>query len=275
MIEIPEAIALSRQLTETIIDKKVAKVIAASSPHKFAWFHGDPSSYASVLREKTVRKAQARGGFVEIWLDDTVLLFTDGVLLKYHKQDEKRPLKHQLLVEFNDGTAISAAVQMYGGLWCFKEDEFDNPYYDSAISKPSPLSEEFDWAYFDQLLFSVETLKLSAKAFLATEQRIPGLGNGVLQDILFNAGIHPKRYIKTLTEKEKDKLFHSIKSTLKDMTELRGRDTTKDLFGEPGGYKTKLSQNTVGKSCSICGHTIVKQSYMGGSIYICEGCQKI
>lgn|GEM_PF-2077218 len=30
------------------------------------------------------------------------------------------------------------------------------------------------------------------KAFLATEQRIPGLGNGVLQDILWTARIHPK-----------------------------------------------------------------------------------
>ena len=275
MIEIPEAITLARQLTETIIGKKVVDVVAAFSPHKFAWFQGDPSNYASMLREKNVSKASSSGGFVEIWLGDTVLLFTDGVLLRYHKQAEKRPAKHQLLVEFDDGTAISAAVHMYGGLWCFKNGEFDNPYYDFARSKPSPLSEEFDRAYFDQLLLSTETLKLSIKAFLATEQRIPGLGNGVLQDILFNAGVHPKRDIKTLTEKENNKLFHSIKSTLEDMTELRGRDTTKDLFGEPGGYKTKLSQNTVGKSCSVCGHTIVKQAYMGGSIYICEGCQKI
>jgi hypothetical protein len=32
-----------------------------------------------------------------------------------------------------------------------------------------------------------EVKKLSLKALLATEQRIPGLGNGVLQDILFKA----------------------------------------------------------------------------------------
>ena len=36
-------------------------------------------------------------------------------------------------------------------------------------------------------------LKLTAKTFLAAERRIPGLGNGVLQGILFQACIYLKR----------------------------------------------------------------------------------
>jgi len=120
-----------------------------------------------------------------------------------------------------------------------------------------------------------EVQKLSAKAFLATEQRIPGLGNGVLQDILYAAKIHPKRQIGTLTDAEKETLLQSVKSTLKEMTLQGGRDTTKDLFGRPGGYSTRLSQATLEKPCPVCGGTIVKQAYMGGSIYFCEGCQKM
>ena len=163
---------------------------------------------------------------------------------------------------------------MYGGLWCFKEGEFHNPYYNTARCKPSPLSDRFDGAYFDCLITAPEVQKLSAKAFLATEQRIPGLGNGVLQDILYIARIHPKRRIDTLTNDERKALFHSVKSTLKEMTIQGGRDTTKDLFGRPGRYQTKLSQATVGKPCPVCGGTILKQAYMGGSIYFCDGCQK-
>jgi formamidopyrimidine-DNA glycosylase len=41
-----------------------------------------------------------------------------------------------------------------------------------------------------------------------------GLGNGVLQDILFNAGINPKRKMGTLTETEIDGLYRSIIDTL-------------------------------------------------------------
>ncbi len=48
------------------------------------------------------------------------------------------------------------------------------PDYLSAITQPWPLTDAFDRAYFDTLL-KPGTGWLSAKAFLATEQRIPGL----------------------------------------------------------------------------------------------------
>jgi formamidopyrimidine-DNA glycosylase len=140
MIEIPEAVNLSKQLTETVGGKKIAKVIAGLSPHKFAWYHGDPKDYDALLHGKIVDAAVARGGMVEVRAGDAVALFTDGVVLRFHIKDEQRPRKHQLLIEFEDTTALSASVQMYGGLWCFKEGEFDNPYYDVARSKPSPLT---------------------------------------------------------------------------------------------------------------------------------------
>jgi formamidopyrimidine-DNA glycosylase len=274
MIELPEAVSLAKQLTETIKGKTVESVIAGYSPHKFAWYYGDPADYGARLRGKTIGTSVAQGGMVEIRADDVVLLFSDGVVLRFLAKGEKRPAKHQLLIEFGDGAALSASVQMYGGLVCFRDGEYDNKYYDVAREKPSPLSDEFDSRYFDGLISSPDVQKLSAKAFLATEQRVPGLGNGVLQDILYNARIHPKRKIETLADAERAALFDSVKSTLKEMTGQGGRDTEKDLFGEPGGYETKLSKNTVNRPCPVCGGRIVRQAYMGGSIYFCAGCQK-
>lgn len=275
MIEIPEADNLSRQLTETVGGKRISSVITDFSPHKFAFYHGDPQNYDTLLRSKPIEKAIPRGGMVEMKVGDAVVLFSDGVSLRYHQRDEPRPKKHQLLIEFDDGTALSGSIQMYGGLWCFREGEFDNPYYESARNKPSPLSAEFDDKYFERLIASSDVQKLSVKAFLATEQRIPGLGNGVLQDILYRAKIHPKRKMNTLTDDERKILFQSVKSVLQEMTMLGGRDTTRDVFGKPGGYITQLSQITAGKPCSVCGGEIIKQSYMGGSIYFCDNCQKM
>jgi len=275
MIELPEAINLAKQLTETIKGKKIKQVIAGFSPHKFAWFHGDPKDYDGRLRGKTIGVITNRAGIVEMLAGDATLLFNDGVTLRLHNKDEKRPPKHQLLLEFEDGTALSASVQMYGGLLCFKEVEYQSPYFKVGREKPSPLSGEFDQAYFNRLINAPEVQKLSAKAFLTTEQRIPGLGNGVLQDILYNAKIHPKRKAQTLTNEERVRLFQSVKSTLKEMTEQGGRDIEKNLFGEAGGYKTKLSQLTIGKPCPVCGHKIIKEPYLGGSIYFCEGCQQL
>jgi len=274
MIELPEAYNLAKQLNETVKGKKIVRVLANFSPHKFAWYHGDPKDYDARLRGKTIGESTNRAGIVEMRTDDAFLLFSDGVSLKFHGKDEKRPPKHQLILEFEDGTALSGSVQMYGGLVCFRGNEYQSKYYDIARSKPSPLTGAFDWTYFSEMINSPEMQKLRAKAFLATEQRIPGLGNGVLQDILYNAKIHPKQKISDLNPDDRKSLFKYIKSTLKEMTDKGGRDVSNDIFGKPGGYVTKLSQHTLDKPCPVCGGKIFKQPYMGGSIYFCNGCQK-
>ena len=128
--------------------------------------------------------------------------------------------------------------------------------------------------YFNGIIPAQGTDKLSVKGLLATEQRIPGLGNGVLQDILFNARINPKAKVNTLNDKDKEALFNLVKSTLREMTDKKGRDTEQDFLGQPGGYHTILCKNTVNKPCPVCGTLIKKEAYMGGSVYYCPKCQK-
>jgi len=275
MLELPEARTIAGQLNETLKGKRIAAVTAVHTPHKLAWYHGDPQQYSDLLVGKEIGKATGYGGLVEIEIGKARAVFGDGVNLRFHAKNGKLPPKHQLLIEFEDSTALSASVQMYGGLLCFLEGELDSPYYQMAKEKISPLSSRFDQAYFDSLISGPEVQKLSVKAFLATEQRIPGLGNGVLQDLLYNAQVHPKQKILALSDMEKNRIFISLKGTLEEMTSQGGRDTEKDLFGQPGGYRTKLSKNTVGKPCPTCGIIIIKESYLGGSIYYCAGCQRI
>ncbi len=275
MIELVEAKILSDQINEAIQGKRIERVTTLYTPHKFAFFHGDPQTYDGLLRGRTVGDTSPIGGQVRIEIEDLMLLFGDGVDLRYYERDEKRPTKHQLLMEFEDGSALSGSVQMYGFLLCFDEKDYDNPYYLIAKQKPSPLNEEFDKKYFNHLLSEPGAERLSMKALLATKQRIPGLGNGLLQDILFYSGLHPKRKVITLSEEDKDRLYHSIKATPNQMIAQGGRDTEKDLYGISGGYITRLSKKTSGKPCTVCGSTILKEAYLGGSIYYCEGCQPL
>ena len=274
MIELPEAAVLAKQINETVVGKKIKNVIAAQTPHKLAWYFGDPQEYKSLLTGKVISEATSYGGQVEITAGNAKLLFSDGVNLRYYNKGEKRPDKHQLLLEFDDVSSLVGWVQMYGGLSAFPEGENDNKYYHIAKEKPSPLSSDFGEDYFKSL-FDEETAKLSLKAFLATEQRIPGLGNGVLQDILFNAKMHAKKKVGTLNAADKHVLFGSIKNTFSEMTVRGGRDTESDLLGKPGVYKTKLNKNTLGQPCPICGTLIKKEAYLGGSIYYCAGCQSL
>ncbi len=275
MMELPEAFNIARQLSEAISEKRIAGVTAAHTPHKLAWYYGDKTKYPGLLIGKTVGKTSAFGGLVEIKAGDANILLGEGVGIRFHGQGDPRPPKHQLLIEFEDHSAISAAVQMYGGMGAFLDGELDNPYYKVAKEKPSPFSPAFDKTYFDRIISAPEVQKLSLKALLATEQRIPGLGNGVLQDILFHAKIHPKKKVSTLSAKDRKILFDSVKKTLTVMAAQGGRDMEMDLFGRPGSYKTILSKNTVNKPCPVCGTVIKKEAYLGGSIYFCGECQKL
>lgn len=274
MIEIPEAAVLAQQINQLLRGKRIARGVAGASPHKFAWFSGDPTGYSSLLAGRQIGEAAAWGGMVEIEVEEMRLLFGDGVNLRFHPTMEEIPLKHQLLVELDDGSALSATVAMYGGIWCYEVGTNQNPYFQAAVEKPSPLSQAFDRAYFESL-FAAGTETMPLKGFLATQQRIPGLGNGALQDILYRVGLHPRTKVAGLSQAARDGLFVAVKDVLSEMFFKGGRDTECDLWGRPGGYSTRMSKYTAGKPCPTCGSPIHKETYLGGSIYFCPGCQRV
>ena len=273
MIEIPESHHLAQQFAETLKGKAVLNVYTNKSPHKFAWFHGDPERYHVLLTGKTATGANAFGGVAELQFDNLKLAFSDGANVRYHYETDFAPEKHQLHIEFEDFTSLTCSVQMYGAIWLLDEKE-EEGYYQSAKYKIKPLQPEFNETYFENLIKNCKQT-LSVKAFLATAQRIPGLGNGVLQDILFNAKIHPRRRLSALGDAEKEALYNSINQTLTSMIAQGGRDTEKDMFGVNGGYITIMSAKTKNQPCPICSKKIIREIYLGGNVYFCPVCQKI
>ena len=274
MIEIPESIIISRQAAGILTGRTIVKVVKATSPHRFTWYNGDPAHYSSLLVGRKIDRIHGYGVFVDLVMDDdTHLLIGDGTIMRYFRPGEPRPARHQQLIVLDDDSFLVFTVAMYGSIYAFR-GEFDNPYYQGSMHKLSPLDERFDEAYFEGMIAGAKKA-LSAKALLATEQRIPGLGNGVVQDILFHAGIHPRRKVATLSDMQKMDLLYSIKCTLQKMVGMGGRNTEKDFFANWGGYPVILSRNTYKSPCPDCGHAIVRETYLGGTVYYCPVCQKL
>ncbi|MDH6353839.1 formamidopyrimidine-DNA glycosylase [Dysgonomonas sp. PH5-45] len=274
MLEIPETRTIAHQAESMLTGKTISKVIEATSPHRFTWYNGDPKEYTGMLVGRRIESVRGHGAFVTLYCNDDIRLsISDGVNMKYYPAFEAHPQKHQLLIEFTDGSFLAFTVSMYGSIYAFR-GKFDNPYYKGSLEKLSPLEDDFDEQAFNELFRSVNK-DISIKALLATEQRIPGLGNGVLQDILFKAGLNPRRKISTITELQRSDLFHCLKFTLQSMTNKGGRDTEKDFYGNKGGYKCLLSKNTYKNPCPNCGDAIVKEAYLGGTVYYCASCQKL
>lgn len=277
MIEWPESHAMAAQMQKALAGRRIERVVAGLTPHKFAFFSEEPDAYAEKLTGVCVEGVTAQSGLVEMALGPWRLLFGDGARPRYIAPEAKRPDRHQLLIEFDDGTALCSTTQMYGMYTLTPAGHSDNPYVQIARTKErtaSPLSAAFDRVYFDALF---ETLKPSdsVKALLATNQRIPGLGNGVLQDILLYARLHPKSKALKLNDAQREALFNSVKATLAQMTAGGGRDTEKDFFGHLGGYRTRMTARTWKCPCLQCGGEIEKTAFLGGNVYACRRCQAL
>lgn len=272
MLELPEVLAYAKQLQTALDGKTIKKVYPPTNEHKLTWFNGNPEDYDLLLHGKKFTTTRGFGIILEMQFTDTYVAIDDGINLRFLQANEEVPAKYQLLIEFVDATKLVFTVTMYGGIIAHQGD-YENDYYLTSKQVKSILATDYS---FDDYIAVVNksSEKLSVKALLATEQRFPGLGNGVLQDILYQAGIHPKRKIITLTKEDHINLFHCIKDILQKMSDLGGRDTEKDIFGKEGQYHTKLSSKTYKDGCPQCGGVITKEAYMGGSVYYCSICQK-
>lgn len=272
MLELPEVLTITEQLRKSVAGKKISRVLPPSKVHKFCWYNGEPESYDAIIKGSDILSVEGFGIFAEVGFDNGYkLCFNDGVNARLMPAAEI-PKNYQLLIEFKDESALVFTVAMYGGIY-LHDGTYDNEYYIKSRNAVSPFSAEFE-GYYRKILAESKP-GLSAKAFLAAEQRFPGVGNGVAQDILFAAGLHPKRKISTFSGFEKDKLLICIKEVLHDMAAGGGRDTEKDLFNRKGGYKVLMSKDSVADGCPKCGGQIVKETYLGGSVYYCPSCQPL
>jgi len=274
MIELPEARVIARELKKEILGKEIVDVKGNFTDHKFTFYYNDPEEYKGFLVGKKITSIIERNFYVEIEAEKYKITFRDGANIRYYGKEESMTQKSKFLLVFHDGTFINVTVSMYAFIGVFSKNEvIDNQYYNMELNGIGALDERFTYKYFKDLI-NDNIIKLSTKAFLATEQRILGIGNGTVQDILFNAKITPKTKIKDLSELQINNLYDSIINTINEMIDKNGRDTEKDIYGDPGQYKTIMSNKNYKDGCPICKGEIKKENYLGGSIYYCPSCQK-
>jgi formamidopyrimidine-DNA glycosylase len=276
MIELPEAITIAHQIETELQGKQIAFSVRGHSPHKFA-FTGEytDDEFAAVVKGKTVGTARADGSVILVDIEPGYVLSLGcgGERILYHTNEKTLPKKHQLLVNFQDGTALTVTVSGWGEVRLLEQSELANhPHIKQGAV--SPLSEAFTFGYFFGLFEELpEGKRVSAKYFIISEPGVWGIGNGCLQDILYRAKIHPRRQMVTLSDEERRGLYDALTQTLGEMVALGGRDSDRDLYNQFGGYKRLLHSKSVGQPCLECGASIEKRQFLGGSVYFCPTCQ--
>jgi formamidopyrimidine-DNA glycosylase len=120
--------------------------------------------------------------------------------------------------------------------------------------------------------------KASVKGLLLDQSVISGLGNIYVDEVLFAAGVHPRRKADTLTRKEIESIHVATRDILGRAIELRGTtfDSYHDAFGEGGKFQHQLKVFArAEKSCLVCGTKIEKSRVAGRGTHVCPSCQPL
>ena len=129
------------------------------------------------------------------------------------------------------------------------------------------------------LLYALAKSRMPIKAWLLDQRKIAGIGNIYAAEILFRAGIDPRRPARSLGKGEVQRLVKAIPEVLEEA--IAGRGTTlpdaeyRAPTGELGAFQVKLAvYGREGEPCRACGAPIRRVKIAGRSTYFCPNCQR-
>ncbi|MBN2541811.1 hypothetical protein JXI42_03010 [bacterium] len=276
MFELPEYTVLSSQINETLKGKTIQRGNLGNKPHKFVWYNRSHEEFERLTKGKKVGSSHVRGRWLFVSLEPGYVLVLGecGGKVLHHLPGTEMPGTYHLLLVFEDGSFFTVTTQMWEAMELFEQGEEKERQLIKDM-RMTPIEPEFSYDYFSSLIDEVLTgKKRSVKGLLTQDQLIPGLGNAIAQDIMFNAGLHPRHNLAELANEQRRELYDAIIETTKAVIEKGGRYDEYDLYGNNGGYSRLMDKKAAGNPCPVCGEIIKKIQYLGGACYFCPNCQK-
>jgi formamidopyrimidine-DNA glycosylase len=278
-VELPEAYLLAKQMTQEISGKTLGQCTLQGC-EKFQHL-GFINTYASDFERLLGGKVDSvvsRGNVIRVKLENgTNLLLAPeyGGKILYHPQASAVPKKFHLKVSFTDASALYVTLTGMGIIHALTDSELESSYvYRRDFSAtPSPLNpQEFTLQRFTTDL-AQKNVNLKA-TLVGKDAVVVGLGNSIFQDIVFRAGLHPKRKASELSDAQKKTLYDAVRHVVAERVRLGGKESFVDLYGTPGRYVAAMGPALKDHPCIACGTFISKLSIGGGQAYYCPHCQQ-
>jgi len=278
-IELPEAQILAAQMNKELLGKQIqtSQLQDYQRLQRIGFINKALSAFVQLNRGR-IESVVSRGSVIRVKLDNGMNLILApeyGGKILYHTKEKTVPAKVHLKLHFTDDTALTVALTGMGIIKALKVSELEDSYvYKRDFSAtPSPTDEaEFTFERFSKGL-SDKNVNIK-NVLVGKDAVIVGLGNSAFQDILYRAGIHPKRKASSLTESEQRALYDAIKFVVEERIKSGGKNQFRDLYGKQGSYIPAMGPNMKGKACETCGVEVETLSLGGGQTYCCPRCQK-
>jgi len=281
MPELPEVETIKRELSPFLKGKKILKV-EVFRPKLIKGLSA--SAFSRKLSGDTILGIERRAKYLILPLKSgQALIFhlgMTGALLKSKKTPPKsktgREAQKYIRIKFHlsGGTYLDFSdLRLFGKVWYLPLRKVpDLP----EIKKlgVEPFSKAFTLKWFYEKL-AKKTTKI--KVLLLDQTFIAGIGNIYACEVLFKAGIHPKRPANKINQKEAKKLYKAILDILAKAIKYKGSSVDRyvDAEGEEGSaHLHHKVYDRKGKPCFRCRKPIQRISLGQRGTYFCSKCQK-
>jgi formamidopyrimidine-DNA glycosylase len=260
MPELPDVETLRRYLDATALHQRIedARVRSEQMLEDL-----DATELKRRLTDRTFERTRRHGKYLFVDLDDggwLVLHFGMTGSLKYYK-GEKEIEYDQIVFDFANGYHLAYLMPRKLG----EVRLVANPR-DLIREKelgPDVLGDDLNFDAFRRLL---EGRRGMIKSRLMDQHIMAGIGNVYSDEILFQAGIHPRTAVKDLDDDALRRVFDCMKEVLHVAIEHQARP--EDF---PPGYLT--AYRGTDQECPNCGGRIERIKVAGRSAYFCPRCQ--
>lgn len=184
-------------------------------------------------------------------------------------------------------TALMLVLHLDGNRRLFLRDEtrftrsrlLDAEELEARLSAlgPEPLEEEFRRNGVDYLQANLSSRRAQIKPLLLDQKVVSGIGNIYVDEILYDARLHPRRKASTLSGEEWGRLHAAIIENLVAGVEHRGTTVRlyKDVLGRPGEHQNYLRVfEKQGRPCPECEGKVVREKVGGRPTHFCPSCQR-
>ncbi len=272
MPELPEVETIKEGLRELVVGSRIeeARVLDPALVEEVA-----PEEFARRLAGAAIVGARRRAKHLILELDTgDVAVFQlkiGGQLLLVPPVEE--PTTALMLLLHLDGDRRLFLRDETGYTWARVMDQAALEERLAGIG-PEPLEEGFGVKYLRETL---SRRRAQIKSLLLDQKVVAGIGNIYADEILYDAGLHPRCKANTLLAEDWETLHGAILKNLSAGIEHRGTTFSlyRDVLGRKGRHQDHLRVFLrAGKPCPGCGGKVIKERVGGRATFLCPRCQR-
>ena len=270
MPELPDLFYISRYLQRQILNRRIVSA-TIHQPVVIRNIIGDPVE--DVLRDLFFTRIDYHGPFLRLTLSSMVEIVVNLMLAGrvQHQQKGDHPLGFKLLaMKLDDGTWLNICdEQKMAKIYIVHPGDYAAiPQF--ADQGMDIRSKEFTGEYFTQL--AVKHSRKQVRVFIHDHTALSSIGNAYADEILFEAKIHPKTIVASLSADELAALYRAIGSVIQ-----HGIDHVADA-AQPIHLKVRdhmKVRNRQGQPCPRCGSKVRREGVHGHDVFFCPTCQPV